>query len=314
MLIMVQRESLIGCNEQKNIIESLKIKEQIESQIKILLKSGILETDSDFKIKGIQGIDGHCYPLPNAEEIIKRMDAKREILQKKIEQGFTKLILEPFACSLDELTIKYKKVILQHYENSKILATKEKSTDLDVTAALDINRPIWISEEEYNECDKKNRIVYFPKRFSEMHGGRTKKEILASSHNDAWHFWLVEDMPNIPREGNGKIIENRQQLETNKTPSEYLNLMHTNSVYKNEVGLTPEVDIIISITYLEEKNQVINDYKGAGSISYQLGGYFPFSNRVPDSYWDREDRQANLFYCEPTFKSLLYGVRTGVRI
>ena len=309
---MESLEIFKGKNEQKYSIESLKIKEQLESQIQILLKLGIIENSPDSKEPGIQGIDGKKYPLPKPEEIMKRLNDNKEIVQMKMEQGFTRLILEPFAYSLDTLTIKYKEVILEHFKNHKLFATKDKSTDLDEIIALDVNQPIWIAEDEFYECDKNGKIVYFPTEFSENHGGKTKRELLTLNPKDAWHIWLVEDIPNIPREGRGKKIGKRQQLETNRTPSDYLEFINTKSEYHNELGFTPEANIMYAITHLESTNQVINDYQGKSSISYQLGGYFPLYNQVPDLYWNREDRQATLFSSEPNFSSILYGAKTGV--
>ena len=55
--------------EQKGNIETLKIKEQWNSQIKTLSKLGILEIFPDSKNLGIRGIDGKEYPVPKPEDI-----------------------------------------------------------------------------------------------------------------------------------------------------------------------------------------------------------------------------------------------------
>ena len=276
--------------EQKENIEALKIKEQWNSQVKILSRFGILETFPDSKKLGIRGIDGKEYPVPKPEDIQARLEAKKEMVLEKMEQGFTKIIIEPFGYSFDALSEKYKKALLQHHKDGKLLATKEKSTDQNETLDLDENQPVWKWEEGYNHCDTEDKIVYFPKEFGAKHGGKTKKELLASSETNGWNVWLVEDMPNIPREGNGKEVGKRKQLEANKSPIEYLKLLQTKSEYKNESGLTPEADIMYALTNLEETNQVTNDYQGKGSISYQVGAYFLSSGYVPDSGFNRGNR------------------------
>ena len=179
---------------------------------------------------------------------------------------------------------------------------------------LDTNQPLWRWEDEYSKCDTEDKIVYFPKEFSKNHGGKTKKELLASDSSNAWRIWLVENTPNIPREGKGKEVGKRHQLEANKQPKEYLELFRTKSEYKNESGLTPEADILYALTNLEEKNQVINDYQGKGLLSYQIGAYFPSSGGVPDSRWGRGNRQANLSRSDLTLRRGSYGVRAGVRV
>jgi len=300
--------------EQKGNIETLKIKEQWGSQIKILSKLGILEIFPDSKNLGIRGIDGKEYPVPKPEEILKQLEAKKEMILEKMEQGFIKLIIEPFAYSFDALSEKYKKAIVQHHKDGKLLATKENPTDPDEKLELDTNQPLWRWEDGYSKCDTEDKIVYFPKEFSKNHGGKTKKELLASDSSNAWRIWLVENTPNIPREGKGKEVGKRHQLEANKQPKEYLELFRTKSEYKNESGLTPEADILYALTNLEEKNQVINDYQGKGLLSYQIGAYFPSSGYVPDSYWNRGDRQANLSRSDLTLRRGSYGVRAGVRV
>src|SRR3990167_6727028 len=300
--------------EQKGNIETLKIKEQWNSQIKTLSKFGILEIFLDSKKLGIRGIDGKEYPVLKPEDIQARLEAKKEMVLEKMEQGFTKIIIEPFGYSFDALSEKYKKALLQHYKDGKLFATKEKPTDQNETLDLDENQPVWKWEEGYNHCDTEDKIVYFPKEFGAKHGGKTKKELLASDSSNAWRIWLVEDMPNIPREGKGKEVGKRHQLEANKQPKEYLELFRTKSEYKNESGLTPEADILYALTNLEEKNQVINDYQGKGLLSYQIGAYFPSSGYVPDSYWNRGDRQANLSRSDLTLRRGSYGVRAGVRV
>ena len=69
-----------------------------------------------------------------------------------------------------------------------------------------------------------------------------------------------------------------------------------------------------TLTHLEETNQVINDYQGKGSLSYQVGGYFPASGNVPNSYWDRDDRRARLSGNNPADRDSSCGVRAGVRV
>src|SRR3989338_714938 len=154
-------------NEQKGSLETLKIKEQWNSQVKILSKFGILETFPDSKKLGIRGIDGKEYPVPKPEDIQARIETKKEMVLEKMEQGFTKIIIEPFGYSFDALSEKYKKALLQHHKDGKLLATKEKSTDQNETLDLDENQPVWKWEEGYNHCDTEDKIVYFPKEFSE---------------------------------------------------------------------------------------------------------------------------------------------------
>lgn len=307
-------EWLTRKKEQTGNLETLKIKEQWNSQVKILSKLGILETFPDSKNLGIKGIDGKEYPVPKPEEIQSRLETNKEMVLAKMEQGFTKIVIVPFGYSLDSLSDKYKKTILRHHKEGKLLATKEKPTDPDEPLELDESEPLWRWEDGYSHADTEDKIVYSPTEFSRNHGGKTKKELLASDPANAWQIWIVEDMPNIPREGKGQEIGSRHQLEANKSSTEYLKLLQTKSEYKGESGLTPETDLMYAITHLEETNQVTNDYSGKGSLSFQIGAYFPSSGGVPDSCWSRGYRQAYLDRSNPSYRYSNYGVRVGVRV
>jgi hypothetical protein len=297
--------------ERKKTIEDLNIKEQWDSQIATLSKSGILEIFTESQELGIRGIDGKEYPVPEAEDIAQYLEANKEMIEKKMEQGFTKLILEPFAISLDVLTEKYTQSILRHFKEGTLLATKKNPEDPDVPLDLDVNQPLW-KWDGYNNADGEGKLVYDPKEFSQNHGGKTKIEILTES-GQGWNIWLLEDMPNIPRENKGEEIGERKQIEANKTPNEYLKITGT-GVYEDESGITPEVDIMCAITQLEETNQVSNDYAGNGSASYQLGAYFVSDGYVPYSYWNLDTRQADLSRYDPSNQDSDSGARFGVRV
>ena len=117
------RESLISPIERK-----LDLKHQYESQRRVLESAGILERLPSGN-QGIHGIDGKAYPMPSYQETRGLIREKREVLEKKAEQGFTKLLVVPFGMKLDDLVGKYKALILRHKAENKLLATKEKNID-----------------------------------------------------------------------------------------------------------------------------------------------------------------------------------------
>ena len=117
----------------------------------------------------------------------------------------------------------------------------------------------------------------------------------------------------IPRVGAGQTIKDRPQLEANKTPIEYLNLLKTDP-YKGESGLTLEDWLTLAITRLQEKNRVTDDYQNSkDSISYLLGSYL-VSGDVPRACWGRGDVQAHLGAWRPDDHDGIVGARPVVRI
>jgi hypothetical protein len=124
---------------------------------------------------------------------------------------------------------------------------------------------------------------------------------------------MIEVDPNIPRAGKGKPIGGRPRIEANKTPKEYLEAIGTGE-YQNESGMTPEEWLMQAITTLEEKNQVIDDWQGKGSIAYNTGAYFPASGRVPYACWGRGIRRAYLDRDDPARGNGGIGARSAVRV
>ena len=295
--------------KEQTPFENLNIKEQWDSQVEIMGNLGILQTFPELGIYGIKGIDGKEYAVPTYEDIQERLEANKEEFELKIKQGFKVILIEPFGYSIDKLIKKYESVIVKHHKTGKLFATKEKDSDPDESLDLDVNQPIYTNDN----YKKEGNIVYFPKEFSEKHQGKTKKELLLEDPKNGFNIWLIEENPNIPREGKGVTIGSRPQLETNKTSTEYLNILKTNKIYKHESGLTPEADIMLSILRLEQKNQVSNDYRGKGALSYQIGSYF-VSGVVPNSYWYRVIGQAYLSGFDPSAQDSYDGFRPGVRV
>lgn len=291
--------------------KELRLHEQYESQKHILKTTGILETLPSGQ-EGITGIDGQAYPYPAYDEVAERIKNQEAVLQEKAEQGFTKLLVVPFGMSLDQLLDTYKATILKHHKAGKLLATKKNPADPDEPLELNNEEPLWVWDQ-YQGADTDGRLVYYPAVFdAEQHQGKTKQTVI--NERGAWNILLVEDLPNLPREGNGKTKHNRPQLEANKTPREYLDLLRTNAAYAHEQGLTPEDHVILAITHLEHTNQVIDDYRGNGSAAYNLGAYFPAAGNVPSADWDRDHCQASVGGDDPDNRGSDSGSRAAVGV
>ena len=330
------RDGVISPIERK-----LDLKRQYESERRVLEGAGILESLPSGN-QGIHGIDGKAYPMPSYQETRNLIREKRDVLEKKADEGFTKLLIVPFGMKLDDLIEKYGQLILKHYadmpdpndpskritdpQKTKLFATKENDSDPDEPLKLNTATPVW-KWDKYENADVNGTLVYDPKEFDkDNHQGKTKTEILAATQGKsspafvqstagkpAWRIVMVEQDPNIPRKTKGKEIGGRKRLEANETPNEYLSLIGKDQ-YENESGTTPEEWLMQAISYLEEKNQVIDDYQGKGSITYNTGAYFPGSGSVPGAYWSRGDRQADLDRDVPTNRDGDIGARSAVRV
>ena len=293
--------------------KEISLEKQYQSQVEILTKAGIL-IDLENKEKGILGIDKKPYPIPTLDKIRERLEANKTTLEKKIKEGFQKLLLVPIGMSLDLMIDKYRNVILDHHTNNKLFATKKNPTDPDDPLDLDTTTPVWVWDK-YKEADKKGELVYYPNTFDpKTHGGETKQELLSHLTLPGWEVILLENLPNIPRQTKGQTREGRRELEAGETPNAYLEKLKKEKPYQNETGLTPEAWLTYAITHLEEKNEVVDNFEGHGSINYNLGAYFPASGYVPDAYWYRTNRRAGMGRGDVSSSGEYCGVRSSVRV
>ncbi|OGD32022.1 hypothetical protein A3C91_01535 [Candidatus Azambacteria bacterium RIFCSPHIGHO2_02_FULL_52_12] len=325
-----------------------ELEKQYQSHQEILKKTGILERFStggepglprsspETMVWGIKGIDNKEYPFPSFETILRLMRENKEVMREKQAQGFTRLLITPFGMKLEDLAETYKQAVLKHHREGTLFYTRKDPKDeteaLEPVALHDDcetnpdHAPLWVWDT-YNNADTTGALVYHPQEFSRKnHRGTTKRELLTSA--GGWHIQLIEDLPNIPRKDQGKTIGGRPRLDTagssitpyikqGKTvpsPQEYLTALHQDPRYRHEHGMTPEDQLAYAILHLEQTNQVIDNYQGNGSISYQLGAYFPASGAVPYACWYRDGRQARLGRLDPGGRDGVCGVRSGVRV
>jgi len=285
--------------------EKIGLLEQYQSQLQILETAGVLQELSD-GTKGIVGIDNKEYSIPTFEEIQSRITPeKAAILEKKQEQGFSKLLVVPFGMKLDDLIGKYRELLLKKDSEGKLLATDGSKLDLDR------NQAVWMWSE-YNQADINGKLVYDPQSFDENHQGKTKQELI--NRGSPWRVELIEDCPDLPAEGGGKTVGDRPQLEANQSSNDYLNTIKTNPDYTGEKGLDPESWLTYAITSLEEGKGQIDDYQGQGKISFLTGAYFTGSVNVPLAYWSRVGRRAYLGGSAPSGSASDLGCRSSVEI
>ncbi len=299
--------------ELKRLDELLGISKQYESQLDILRNTGIISKLSDGS-EGIFEEDGTDYPVPSLLSIVQRFcedGNKYELLRRKVEQGFTKLILVPFALSLQELVDRYgEQLVSRLWHPGQLFGEGESPAGNagKVAEVLALNTDTIYKAEEYQI----QQLVYFPEFFeSHNHGGLTKEE--AITQKGGWQVYLIEETP-IPRKGKGKNRNGRDQLEAGLSPRQYLEKLQADPQYKGEVGLTPESWLMKAMTHLRERDEVIDDWKGKGSLNSLLGAYFPGSGDVADACWHRDDSQARLGGIDADGYGEGFGASSAVRV
>ncbi len=269
----VQREALT---------ERLKLKEQWESQIKILNEVGILEILPESQELGIIGIDQKEYPIPNYEDILNKITQEQaDLVTQKTEQGFNKLILVPFAKSLQETIELYARLLVQKKHEKTLVGAENEEFDLD------INNPIV-------DMTKNDSLFYIPsngKRF-------TKSEFLVSEMRyPGWQVALIEDSP-VPFEKDSDKKEygyKQPNGDLVRDWSHQLKLMKENESYIGEEEISPEAWLAYAITNLKEKNQQI-DFQNESIDRCWLGA---FSKKGETVYSLFKNNQINFHIYSP---------------
>lgn len=226
------------------------------------------------------------YRLPTLPDLSKNLDEKKlEFLKSKQEQGFNKLLLVPFAVSLDNLIDGYRKLLL---ERGTGMFNKIEDVDGE-PVDVDPNEPIFLWERYNNASEsEEDGLICYPTYFAtksdgkdfepEIRGGQSKLDILRSGKG--WNILLVEDLPNQPKGSTPNTIGGRPQLERNRPPEYYLKLLE-NELYSGEQGFTIEDWLAYAITSLERDNIQI-DYNGLNveGATYNLGTCIKMPDRI----------------------------------
>ena len=266
------------------------LKMEYARTITALNRTGILTLLPRSDSSGVMGIDGKEYPVPAQEQLQEVFTHNKELVDRKMRQGFTQLQLTPIAMPTSQLIDLVKSAVLKHATAGKIIQTKQNPTDADIPVRVNTGKPLWIWDTVRQAVDTPN-LVYFPQAYTDRnHQGLTKEEVMQKTRLCAvpgWSVGLIEPTPMMPQQGQGKIIGGRRQLEAYSTPRDYLRTLST-STYQGETGWTPEDFLTHFVTQLETTNQVSQDRYDSNAL-WLLGLYMPnkFSGLVPVGYWAR---------------------------
>lgn len=255
----------------------LHLTKQYENQIQALTNADILEELSDGRL-GILGVDGNEYPVPTLDEVYERIDPRKiEGLKRKQEQGFTELLLVPFAMDVSKLIKKYEEVVRTH-KNAGILKNAS-GENLEIETA-------YISPDI-----TQSSLVYYPQDYYDReHAYNTKVDILNSKRNwGGWITQLVEDRPRL-------IVDNRSRPDgspfpnldpsTSPKPADFQRLLNGSS-YRHETGLTLEDWLTYAISRLERDGVHIDDFdENHIRPCMNLNSYILLESSVCSSYVD----------------------------
>jgi len=280
-------------NSSPEPITQFPVESEYGRCVRALNQSGILSPLSRSESLGVIGIDGKEYPVPTQQGVVKLFDHNRELVARKVPQGFDRLELTPMAMPIPLLIDRMNTVILIHAAEGKIYQTRPSPSDLLIPVRVNPEKQVWIWETLRQALDS-DELVYFPREYSSNHQGQTKQEVLNDERICAvpgWSVGLVESLPIMPQPGQGKTFAGRKQLEIGCSPRDYLRTLQT-QFYQGETGKTLEDFITNFLTHLAATNEISND-RLDNNASWLLGQYVKYvdhlkSDLVPTGWWHRD--------------------------
>jgi len=258
-----------------------------------LHRTGILMSLPKSGSTGVIGTDEKEYPIPTREQVVEIFDHNRELIGRKVPQGFDRLELTPIAMPVPLLVDRMKAAILNHAAAGKIYQTRHSPSDPLIPVRVNTEKHVWLWDILRKSLDT-DELVYFPQEYSSNHQGQTKSEVVNNGSICAFPGWsvgLVESSPIMPQQGRGTTLEDRKQLETGSSPRDYLLTLHTQE-YQGETGKTLEDFITKFLIHLETTNEVSNDRYDNNAL-WLLGQYVKYvpdlkSDLVPTGWWHRD--------------------------
>jgi hypothetical protein len=264
-----------------------------------LNRTGILTLLPKAESMGVIGIEGKEYPIPSLEQVVELFDQNRALVGRKVPQGFDRLELTPMAMPTALLMDRMNAVILKHAAEEKIYQTRHSPSDPLIPVRVNAEKQVWIWETLRHALET-DELVYFPQEYSSNHRGQTKLEVVKNGRICAvpgWSVGLVESVPIMPQQGQGKTFGGRRQLEIGSSPREYLRTLQM-PAYQGETGKTLEDFITNFLTHLDTTNEISNDRYDNNAL-WLLGQYVKYvtqvkSDLVPTGWWHRAFGRARL--------------------
>ncbi|MCJ7695587.1 MAG: hypothetical protein MUO40_09185 [Anaerolineaceae bacterium] len=283
-----------------------------------LAACGVLEQLPKANTPGVIGFDGVEYPLPTLEQVSVLFERNQSLVTQKKAQGFVRLEITPLALALPGLCELLRSAIIRHGEAGTLYQTRRTEAEPLVPLRVNLERHVWVWETMREVFDT-DALRYFPRDYHGDPVGQTKADVLVDKSICAFPGWsvgLVEDLPFLPKQGEGLTLSGRKQLEICLSPRESLQLLNEEP-YAEESGRTIEEFILNFLIRLETSNQVSHDVADENAL-WCLGQYvrISYAEVVPTGRWIRQLGRVRLDMHRTGNKKCAqaFGVSTVVRL
>ncbi len=222
-----------------------------------LRSSGVLDLLPSGEI-GFVDLNGKEQWFPDQVSVECRLNAHPGLLQAKVAQGFSELLIVPFGMALSDLVPRVRQEMNERRTTDWPERTYLEQSGMTVTNRFDEQNPLFFADID---ADVSGDLLYYPETvdFETPYGAKTKSEILAEG-DAAWMIALVQPGKELKAWSvngeHGETIGGRRPLPLSRKPSEYLSLLASEPAYRGESGYTIETYLTMIIRHLAANPEV----------------------------------------------------------
>jgi hypothetical protein len=264
----------------------------------------------------IEDGQGRKWEMLSLESVQERLLEKWPKVQRKAEQGFTRLAIVPFALPIREYANALNRLLVQRKNNGGVYEQTGDPSHQQEENRLPIREHVSPLDPEdksplrvFKGWSKEDEVFYYPQLYGhENHGGKTKEQLLESRQTKgAWSVVLFQEDPYLVMTTPREPLGGRSPLPLERSPEHYLDLLRQAQAdpsrpYAHEQFSTLEEYLILVMTHLHKTGELLDCVRDPGdrnslrSSTLNLGTYHPDEKSVPYIKWDASDRQVSISY------------------
>lgn len=255
---------------------------QYTTSIATLWNVGVLDGVSAKSLSYL-GADGKRYAVPEFKDVKRLLTRHKKLVAQKSKQGFTRLLMTPFAMPVPRLIQVVSKTIKSQAKAGGL--NDRKGNPIRIKTL----KPFWIWRR-FKSVLETPRLVYFPQSHHiDDSKGLDKRKAMRAKKVCAipgWSIGLVREPDSF-----NKKTPQRPAFKKGLSPQEYFEAMR-DKAYVGETGWTLEDFLTDFILRLVQDKAMVFD-RSENNAAWLLGMYVPstgfrlFKDMVPVAYWDR---------------------------
>ena len=150
--------------------QSFPVEREYARCVTALSRAGIVTFLPKSEHIGVMGINGKEYPIPTEGQVVELFAHNRELVGRKVPQGFDRLELTPMAMPTPLLIDRMTAAIVNHAAEGKVYQTRRYLSDPSIPVRVNTEKHVWIWDT-LRQALNTDELVYFPLEYSGNHRG-----------------------------------------------------------------------------------------------------------------------------------------------